>query len=1750
MFNQIIPAKSAESFMLSHEQRQIWISHHFPHLRKSFNHIFGIRIACKVDTERFNKALREVVAKHDGLRTLFLQENGIPKQKILDINEVCYNLNCIDLHERDELEQEIDVVIEKEQEHIFDLNKPPLFRINLVKVDASNFICVFNFHRIVFDKRSEDIFIKELLRSYVTNRSNEAEEEKGLESQSEAFAVQFQKLSKKTGTLEDEEYWTNQFKGGLPPAIFPLDSKDILQKEIVGESIKLSLDPFETNKLRSLAANLELSLLEVLFAVYAIFIGKITNREELIIGTSISERTSHDFNSSIGLFEKTLPIKAFLNSKLSLADFLFQINETLSQATAHKDFPIHELRQQLESEENRHRHLPNEFMFNFENQNTSLTQTRVPNISFYPSDPSFLANILHLLVRDTEERIELRLSYAKDILKDLSKDKISAYFKNILKSLVVTPQIILGQIDILDQAERNERIDLDRTAKPNRENLPGILRLFDKQVISNPEKVAIIEGEEKYTYRQIEQEVNQLAQHLQTKYQIVPGELVGVLGERSTSFIIGLLAVLKIGGAFVPIDNGLSKEEKSHIFDNSQISVLLATNNSQDVASFSQQVLFLDNLDLLHVEEIEIKYRTEDLCCVLYDFSIKKNPPGVKISHANLSHFVAGTGDSLPVLPQDSILATTSLSSQKFLLEFCWPLCAGIEIQIHPPGDTITNLDQYVLTEDLAMDFSLFFFASYNVTEDDKYKLLKETVKYGDKAGFSGVWTPERHFHEFGGLFPNPSVTSAALAMITEQITLRSGSVVSPLHDSIRIAEEWAVVDNLSHGRVELSFAPGWNFDDFTLSKEDYENRHAIMHEQIDTVKKLWSGGTQKRTNGIGKEIEIKTFPTPIQEELPIWVTAAGNENTFIKAGEIGANLLTHLLGQSIEELTRKIKLYRESYNKHGHSKNGGKVAVMLHTFVGDDQGEVEKTVEQPFFNYIKSATSLSKILYREAGLNADDIPEKDRDIMLKHSLNRYYENAALIGTKEGCLNMVRRLKKIGVDEVACLVDFGIESEKVLSGLEKLNELKSLCKDHSKTASSPVSLLQVKPSEVKDLLTKSGADNFFNKLKKVLLCGESVSREVIDLLRAKTSASIYSLYGYSETTSGSFINILKPGIKTNLAGLPVGDAHMYVLNHAKQFVPVGTEGEVYIGGGVVSEAYWNDPALSLNNFIPNPFQESELLFKTGDQGTYLSDGSVVLSKQKSLEKVRSRKNILVSPDEFLMPKTELEARLRQIWAEALGVKEERISVGASFFSLGGDALAAIHLTDKINNTFSTELEVSDVFFNPSIQEIAWLLEQRGVANYSMIPLAPESEYYPISCAQKRIYERISTQKDVSLFSRAFNITGDYTRQTLFQAIETLVDTHESLRTQFHLVEDKLRQQIKEKVQNPLKILTSKEAANWEEALQQLEQPFDLSQTPLLRIAVYEQANGEHYLLCVIHKMICDADSLDLLMSELICLMNGDQITQPKRRYIDHASWQYSSENDLKKQRDYWAKKLQGTVKEIDLPTLQDRDEEKTRLYKQKKSQWILAEDLYQNLIPLAESTQTPLSCILFSAYTILLSRLTDQVDFVIAYHDKQRPQIYLQSVIGNFTQTLPVRIPVSTQDTLQSFLDTTKTSILQAMANQELPYDQLLNIADRDLGEEISNTYYSLNTKLGISKDSRDWHISPVNLQEYETYSPFEFGLEIFEDEHQLALSFAYAEELYDEDMVALFKTYFTNILSQISINQAVEMQTLELETA
>jgi natural product biosynthesis luciferase-like monooxygenase protein len=348
------------------------------------------------------------------------------------------------------------------------------------------------------------------------------------------------------------------------------------------------------------------------------------------------------------------------------------------------------------------------------------------------------------------------------------------------------------------------------------------------------------------------------------------------------------------------------------------------------------------------------------------------------------------------------------------------------------------------------VDFSVFFFSADGyASEDQRYRLLLESARFADAHGFTAIWTPERHFQAFGGLYPNPSVLSAALAMITKHVQIRAGSLVLPLHNPVRVAEDWALVDNLSHGRVGISYATGWHEHDYVIAPGNYEDRRELMFKSIRLVQRLWAGEEVELPGVGGKKVAVRTLPRPVQKELPFWVTVASTR-TWQRAGEVGANVLT-AFSTSLEELQQNIAMYRRARMEHGHDPRTGIVSLMLHTYVGNDLERVRATVKEPMKSYLRTYMSQFRPMVGEGVVDPSSPGMHD---LLDAVFERYFNQSSLLGTPEKCAAVIEKVAGAGVNDVACLLDFGLDHETTMEGLRNLAALHRKLQQQTATATT------------------------------------------------------------------------------------------------------------------------------------------------------------------------------------------------------------------------------------------------------------------------------------------------------------------------------------------------------------------------------------------------------------------------------------------------------------------------------------------------------------------------------------------------------------------------------------------------------------------------------------------------------------------------------------------------------------------------
>ncbi len=777
-------------------------------------------------------------------------------------------------------------------------------------------------------------------------------------------------------------------------------------------------------------------------------------------------------------------------------------------------------------------------------------------------------------------------------------------------------------------------------------DLPDIAclhHMIEAQVAATPDAPALVFEGTRLTYAALDAAANRVAHVLQAM-GVGQGTLVGLNCARSPDMVIAAYAILKAGGAYVPLDPAFPPDRIAlYIADSACPVIVTQAALAADLPPHDAQVLVIDTdprVAKAPDTPPDCAATAADMAYMIYTSGSTGRPKGVMVEHRNVVNFCIGMDARIPHRAGDTWLAVTSLSFDISVLELFWTLARGFKLVLSSDETRALVSNGPVNVTGRGMEFSLYYWGNDDGIGRDKYKLLLEGAKFADQHGFCAVWTPERHFHAFGGPYPNPSVTGAAVAAVTQNISVRAGSCVAPLHHTARIAEEWAVIDNLTNGRAGLAIASGWQPDDFILRPENAppHNKPAMM-QAIADLRKLWAGEAVEYPTAAGGMHGVVTQPRPVSKELPIWVTTAGNPDTWREAGLIGANVLTHLLGQSIDEVSGKIQLYHQALREAGHDPDDFKVTLMLHSYLGQDRDTVREVAREPMKDYLRSAAGLIKqyawafpAFKRPKGVNnafqldLGSLEEDELEAILDFAFLRYFDDSGLFGTIDDAMARVEQVRRIGVTEVACLIDYGIPVDQVLEGLVPLAEvvkrantgLEPEADDYSIAAQivqHRVSHLQCTPSMARMIAMNDEARAALSKVKHLMLGGEALPGALVAEFAGLTQASVENMYGPTETTIWSTTETAVAGQGVVNIGTPIANTQVYVLDEALNPVPVGMAGELFIGGHGVTRGYWQRDDLTAERFLPDPFIRADRassagarMYRTGDLVRWRTDG--------------------------------------------------------------------------------------------------------------------------------------------------------------------------------------------------------------------------------------------------------------------------------------------------------------------------------------------------------------------------------------------------------------------------------------------------------------------------------------------------------------------------------------------------------------
>jgi natural product biosynthesis luciferase-like monooxygenase protein len=1231
---------------LSHGQRALWFLQRLAPESASYNIVGAATIRADLDLAALRRSFQTILDRHACLRTTFTTRDGRPFQQAQDRMES-------EFHQEDASTWSDSLLVERLTElahRPFDLENGPLLRVAVFIRSAQEHVILLATHHIISDFWSLAVLLDELRVLYPAERLGTRPELAPLKLNYTDFV---RRQSEMLASQEGERlwsYWKNHL-AGAPALDLPTDRPRPPVQTYSGASNLFKLDARLTQELKQLGRSQGATLFMTLLAGFQALLHRYTGQEDLLTGSLAAGRDSAELAGLVGYFVNPLVLRADLSGLPTYAALLSRTCRTALAAFDHQQYPFPLLVERLQPERDAARSPIFQVMFILQKAylleadglaslavgesgaQVSLGELHLESVRINRQAAQF---DLTLVMAEVDGCLSASLQYNTDLFDAATMVRLAGHLQTLFKSIVEAPDRPVSTLTMLTHAEQYSLLVARNSTRAD--YLAGLCihHLIENRARASADRIAAVYENEQLSFQELNRRADRLAGYLQG-LGVGPQVLVGVCVERSLDLLVGMLGILKAGGAYVPLDPAYPRERLEFMIEDAMTPVIVTERRLvRSLAPTTARLVCLDSEGCLS-EQVELEdppksgVVSDNAAYVIYTSGSTGKPKGVMVSHRNVVNFFQGMDNEIGCQESDTMLALTSISFDISALELLWTMARGAKVvllaeQALMPASRTASRARI----EKKIDFSLFYFASNgSQSKEERYRLLFEGAKFADARGFEAVWTPERHFHAFGGLFPNPSVLSAALAAVTERVQIRAGSVVLPLHHPIRIAEEWSLVDNISHGRVGIAFASGWHADDFVFSPESYVDRKEITFKGVETVRGLWRGEPAKAVGGAGNEIEVKIYPTPVQAELPVWITAAGTPETFIKAGEMGANVLTHLLGQTIEEVAERVGLYRRALAERGRDPRSGRVTLMLHTYIDQGLDLVREKVRVPFTNYLRSSIGLISNLIKSLNLPLDlkSMSEKDLDDLLGFAFARYFETSALFGTPETCAGMIERLKEIGVDEVACLIDFGVEVDSAISGLRRLDQLKELSNSHSGGPGGPVevdyslpaqaarhrpTLMQCTPSMMRMLMADAHILDTLGSLRVLMLGGEALPHSLVSEAQERLPAAVVNMYGPTETTIWSSTHRIERTDRAISIGHPIANTQLYILDRRLQPLPAGLTGELHIAGTSLALGYLNHPDLTAQRFIPNQFgaKPGERMYKTGDLTRYLEDGSL------------------------------------------------------------------------------------------------------------------------------------------------------------------------------------------------------------------------------------------------------------------------------------------------------------------------------------------------------------------------------------------------------------------------------------------------------------------------------------------------------------------------------------------------------------
>jgi amino acid adenylation domain-containing protein len=635
-----------EYIPLSFSQERLWfidrlegsVQYHMPSV---------LRLKGHLEIEYLEQSIGEIINRHEVLRTVIGEYQGEAYQQIKPLNG--WHLEKLDGSDYQTNSQALSQKIDQLTRKPFDLSKDYMLRASLIHLAAEDHILVVTIHHIASDGWSISVMVRELVEHYSAYQQKRASSLPKLDIQYADYALWQRKYLQ--GEILDSKlnYWKEKLQD-VTPLELPTDYSRPAIAGNNGAVIEFKIDKEQSNQLQQLSQNNQVTLFMTLLSAIKVLLYRYSGQQDICVGSPIASRQQHEVEGLIGFFLNTLALRSELKDEQSFTDLLQEVKATTLEAYEHQDVPLEKVVEAVVKQRDMGRNPLFEVLFVLQNT-PEVPELQLGDISL-EIDKHILTISkfdLNFGVQETANGLECKIEYKTELFKDSTIHRLISHFKNLLSSVVTSPNEKIGLLQMLGSAEERQLKTIFNNTKATYPKSKTIIDLFEEQVQKNPNAIATIFEQNQLTYADLNQKANQLAHFIEANYSVTKNlktnqsKLIGLYLDRSLEMVIGMLAVLKTGAAYVPIDIDYPQSRVDFILKDAGVELVLTKHHliREDQTQIAvQNILCIDLSDEIYesntIKNLNNSVSSSDLAYVIYTSGTTGNPKGVMIEQKSV----------------------------------------------------------------------------------------------------------------------------------------------------------------------------------------------------------------------------------------------------------------------------------------------------------------------------------------------------------------------------------------------------------------------------------------------------------------------------------------------------------------------------------------------------------------------------------------------------------------------------------------------------------------------------------------------------------------------------------------------------------------------------------------------------------------------------------------------------------------------------------------------------------------------------------------------------------------------------------------------------------------------------------------------------------------------------------------------------------------------------------------------------------